>query len=89
MAEKQYRKGDVIFREGDEGDSFFQIEAGKVEVIANYGKENEKKRLEQGFGLKKILSYAERCGGYAEFSNEDGFRSVVELPVSAEHGLQT
>ena len=56
---------------------------------SDYGKENEKKRLEQGFGLKKILSYAERCGGYAEFSNEDGFRSVVELPVSAEHGLQT
>ena len=41
MAEKQFQKGEVIFREGDEGTSFFQIEAGKVDVIANYGKENE------------------------------------------------
>ena len=41
MAEKQYQKGEVIFREGDEGTSFFQIETGKVDIIANYGKENE------------------------------------------------
>ena len=48
---------------------------------SDYGAENEKQRLAQGFGLKKIRSYAERCGGLAEFSNEDGFRSVVELPL--------
>lgn len=49
---------------------------------SDYGKENEKQRIENGFGLKKIVSYAERCGGHAEFSNEDGFRSVVELPLN-------
>ncbi len=48
---------------------------------SDYGKENEKQKIENGFGLKKIISYAERCGGHAEFSNEDGFRSVVELPL--------
>ena len=50
MAEKQYKKGDVIFREGDDGDSFFQIVSGTVEVIANYGKENETKLTEQTAG---------------------------------------
>jgi len=49
---------------------------------SDYGAENEKQRLAQGFGLKKIISYTERCGGHAEFTNEDGFRSVVELPVT-------
>ena len=41
MAEKQYNKGEVIFREGDAGTSFFQIESGKVAVIANSGKDDE------------------------------------------------
>ena len=44
-------------------------------------------RLEQGFGLKKILSYAKRCGGFAEFRNEDGFRSLVELPVEKKKSV--
>ncbi len=64
MAEKQYRKGDVIFREGDEGDSFFQIEAGKVEVISNYGKENEVKLTEltagEIFGEMAVLEGTRR-----------------------------
>ena len=50
---------------------------------SDYAAGNEKQRIENGFGLKKVISYAERCGGLAEFSNEDGFRSVVELPLNA------
>ena len=65
------------------GDSAHIRLAVKDNGHSDYGKENEKQRIENGFGLKKILSYAERCGGYAEFSNEDGFRAVVELPLSA------
>ncbi|MBP5462609.1 MAG: hypothetical protein J6Y20_10840, partial [Lachnospiraceae bacterium] len=38
-------------------------------------------RIEAGFGLRKILSYAERCGGTASFDNESGFRTEVELPL--------
>ena len=48
---------------------------------SDYSSENEQQRIRQGFGLKKIISYAERCGGYAEFTNDGGFRSVVELPL--------
>lgn len=45
---------------------------------------NRQQRIESGFGLKKILSYAERCGGKAKFENENGFGSMVELPITLE-----
>ena len=38
-------------------------------------------RIKEGFGLRKILSYAERCGGTASFANDGGFRTEVELPL--------
>ena len=37
-------------------------------------------KLREGFGLKKIRSYAEKCGGYTLFSNEHGFRTEITLP---------
>lgn len=60
-------------------------------VVTDNGKSdfdsaNEQQRIGRGFGLKKIISYAERCGGYAEFSNDSGFRSEVELPVVGTRG---
>ena len=42
---------------------------------------NRKHRIEKGFGIKKIISYAEKCGGKTEFKNENGFKSMVELPI--------
>lgn len=50
MAKKVFNKGDVIFHEGDNGDSFFQIESGKVAIITDYGKESEKKLTEMEAG---------------------------------------
>ena len=38
-------------------------------------------RIEAGFGLRKILTYARRCGGTAAFENNGGFRTEVELPL--------
>lgn len=43
--------------------------------------ENCKQRIEKGFGIKKIISYAKKYGGKTAFENENGFRSMVELPV--------
>lgn len=48
--ERQFNKGEVIFRQGDEGTSFFQIKSGAVEIIANYGGEDEMKLTELGEG---------------------------------------
>lgn len=40
--ERRFSKGEVIFKQGDEGNSFFKILDGSVEVIANYGQEDER-----------------------------------------------
>lgn len=42
---------------------------------------NKKHRIENGFGIKKIISYVEKCGGKTHFGNEDGFKGMVELPM--------
>ncbi len=40
--ERRFSKGEVIFKQGDEGNSFFKIIEGSVEVIANYGEDGER-----------------------------------------------
>ncbi|MCM1084636.1 MAG: histidine kinase [Clostridium sp.] len=40
---------------------------------------NSKAKIENGFGIRKIISYVEKCGGKTEFVNENGFKSMVEL----------
>ncbi|MBO4389612.1 MAG: hypothetical protein J5825_01980 [Lachnospiraceae bacterium] len=47
----------------------------------DFSEENASERIRNGFGLKKLTAYAERCGGTADFSGGDGFSSVIELPV--------
>ncbi len=51
---------------------------------SDFSTTNWEQRIEQGFGLKKIMSYVESCGGKAEFINENGFQSMVELPIVVE-----
>jgi len=48
---------------------------------SDYCDENSEQRIREGFGLKKLTSYAERCGGSTEFWNEGGFHAVIELPI--------
>lgn len=48
---------------------------------SDFDGENSDRRIANGFGLKKMISYADRCGGKAEFANANGFRAVVELPL--------
>lgn len=48
---------------------------------SDFTAENSIMKLQEGFGLKKIITYVKRCGGEASFVNEDGFKAVVELPI--------
>lgn len=43
--------------------------------------ENQMQRIENGFGLKKIISYVEKNGGKTSFDNENGFRGMIEIPI--------
>ncbi|MBR3646445.1 MAG: hypothetical protein IKN54_08495 [Lachnospiraceae bacterium] len=51
---------------------------------SNFDVDNKDELIKNGFGLKKLISYADRYGGVTEFKNEEGFRSIIELPVLFE-----
>ena len=42
---------------------------------------NQQDRIDKGFGLKKLISYAKHCGGFAAFKNENGFQAEITLPL--------
>ena len=46
MVVKTFQSGEVIFRQGDAGESFFQILDGSVDIILGYGEEDELKLTE-------------------------------------------
>lgn len=48
---------------------------------SDFNDQNYAQRIEHGFGLKKIISYVEKVGGCARFKNEQGFQSIIELPI--------
>ena len=52
---------------------------------SDFSPENAASRLRDGFGLKKLKSYAEKCGGTAVFFNENGFKSEITLPFEGGH----
>ena len=64
MKEEKYRKGQVVFRQGDLGDCMYFIRWGSVGVFANYGEKNEKKLAElragDYFGEMELLDHASR-----------------------------
>lgn len=48
---------------------------------SDFGGDNRDTLLSQGFGLRKITSYVEQNGGRVSYANENGFRTVLELPL--------
>ena len=48
MTEKQFSKGDVIFREGDLGETLYQIIDGTVGIYAAYGESDQQLLVELG-----------------------------------------
>lgn len=49
---------------------------------SSFSEENREERIREGFGLKKLIAYVERCGGSAVFSNENGFRAEITLSIN-------
>lgn len=48
---------------------------------SDFSDANSKQKIEYGFGLKKIISYVEKCGGKTLFENDNGFKTTVEIPI--------
>lgn len=60
----------------------------KLKVVdngkSNFSSENQKERIENGFGLNKMISYIKKCGGDMKFSNENGFKTEMTLKLLKE-----
>lgn len=48
---------------------------------SNFSETNETERIQNGFGLKKLISYVKRCGGTASFEHRAGFLAELTLPL--------
>ena len=55
MTEKQFKKNEVIFREGEAGESLFQVKSGTVGIFVEYGTDDVNKLTE----LKKDQFFGE------------------------------
>lgn len=80
LAEKTFRQGEIIIKEGDIGNSFFQILNGKAGVYANYGKGDPLRIavLEKGeyFGEMAIIEEYPRSATVVAIGNV----TVLEIP---------
>lgn len=50
MAIKEWKTGEIIFRQGDYGNTMYEIVSGRAGVYTDYGKEDEKKLTELSAG---------------------------------------
>lgn len=48
---------------------------------SDFSPQNAQGKIQKGFGLKKMISYVEKCGGNVVFENVNGFRSALTLPI--------
>ena len=80
---KTFNSGDVIIREGDSGNTFFQLLEGKVGVYQNYGKDDEIQVaiLDQGqyFGEMAVIENYPRSSTVVA----EGEVQVDEIPAEA------
>lgn len=57
----------------------------KISVADNgkssFNSENARQRIQNGFGIKKIIKYAEKTGGRTEFNNNNGFFAAIMIPL--------
>ena len=90
METKTFRKGKVIFNEGEVGDCMYDLYMGRVGIYANYGTEDQRMLTEyfadQYFGEMGLLDSAPRSATAVALSDdtvldviaESDFRAVFE-----------
>lgn len=82
MNTKEYKKGDVIFRQGDAADSMFVITWGTVGIYVDYGTERERKltELEGGafFGEMGMIDHAPRSATAVALEKYTQLQEITE-----------
>ncbi|MCR4658241.1 MAG: cyclic nucleotide-binding domain-containing protein [Lachnospiraceae bacterium] len=74
MVIRQFNKDQVIFREKEQGNSFYQMKSGSVGIFLNYGEEDEKKLTEltegQFFGEMAVIEAYPRSATAVALSDD-------------------
>ena len=82
MGKNVFKKGEVIFREGDPGESMFEVYTGKVGVYAGYGTPGEKLLMEyypdDYFGEMGLIDRAPRSATAVAMENGTSLGEITE-----------
>jgi len=79
---KEYKRGEIIVREGGAGNSMFEIQFGRVGIYRDYGKATETKlaELDTGkvFGEMSLLDHAPRSATAVVLEDHTAITEVAE-----------
>ena len=82
MEMKTYKKGEVIFRQGDAGNCMYDIHWGKVGIYVNYGTDKEEKlaelRTEEFFGEMGLVEHEARSATAVALVNHTSVSEITE-----------
>lgn len=87
MEIKTYKKGDVIFRQGDSADSMYNIFWGRIGIYVEYGTPNEKKlatlNTDDFFGEMGMLDHVPRSATAVVLQDETQLQEIREADFEA------
>ena len=87
MDQMSYKKGDIIFRQGDSAETMFDILGGRVGIYLDYGTEREKKLAElkssDFFGEMGLIDHAPRSATAVALENRTRVREITEDELGA------
>ena len=87
MIEKTFKKGEVIFKQGELGDSFYQVLEGCVGIFAQYGEAEELKLTELGkdqyFGEMAVIESYPRYATAVSLADDTKVLEVASGDVRA------
>ena len=82
MKKDAFRKGQVIFREGEPGESMFEVYTGKVGVYSGYGTADEKLLTDyfpgDYFGEMGLLDHAPRSATAVAMTDDTNLGEITE-----------
>ena len=82
METKTYKKGDIVFKQGDAAQSMFFVRFGSVGIYLDYGTKKEKKLAELGdedsFGEMGMIDHASRSATAVVLENSTQLMEITE-----------
>ena len=90
MTDRQFNKGDIIFKEGDSGECLYQIKEGVVGIYSAYGEADQQLLTELSAGkffgeMAVIEAYPRSATAVALENGSVGVAKTCNLTFSADH----